>query len=318
MKKSNEVKVNSNMVEKIEEQNKRIASHLLNLMESDGLKWVKDWHFSANAGQHGNPCTGTIYSGRNAWITAAMAAMCGWDDTRWMTEKQMDKAGYKFKDGVTPVPVYIEKWKPCMGARKVEVKDENGNVTEEWRSFRTMKLVGGYIIYNGSQIDGLPAIESDDVPSDAITAIADKFIATSRCKVIERGSKDAFYSPLKDSITVPKRAQFDTTEGFLRTLLHEMVHSTSKPLYRESKCKRWGDSAYAFEELVAELGSAFTAAAAGIDIADANYTGTYAENHAAYLKSWLKGCDNKETAMFNAAALATAASIYLYNNYKAA
>lgn len=306
---------NDAIIANINEQNKHIAEYLLNLMETDGLKWVKDWH--APMVGHCNPVTGTVYSGRNAFITAAMAEMMGFEDTRWLTRKQIEKLGYVLDEEDELTPVYIEKWKPMVGKKKVEVTNADGSTTEEWRSYHYMKLVGGYVIYNAEQIFGIPEADktSASIPADQLTAIADRFIKTSRCTIHEKNSESAFYSPATDEITVPRREQFDSTEAFLRTLLHEMGHSTAKPLYRESKCKRWGDSAYAFEELVAELTSAFTAASVGVDITDADYKGNYAEQHAAYLKSWRKGCENPETAMFTAAALATSASLYLYEDY---
>lgn len=315
MKKASEVKVNESIVKNINEQNRRISECLLNLMESDGLNWVKDW--SAPLCNQHNPVTGTVYSGRNATITAFMAWMMGFKDPRWLTKNQIDKLGYVLDEEDELTPVYIEKWKRVQGNKKVEVKDENGNVSEEWRSFYYMKLVGGYVIYNAEQIFGIPEYTEtvQMMKADEITAIADKFIKTSRCPIHEKKVNEAYYSPLKDEIVLPKRGQFNNSESFLRTLLHEMGHSTAKPLYRETKCNRWGDSSYAFEELVAELTSAFTAAAAGVDITASTYTGKYAENHAAYLKSWLAACKDKDTAMFDAAALATNACIYLYQDF---
>lgn len=315
-KRASEVKVNETIVKNINEQNKRISDYLETLMESDGLNWVKDWHAPMN-NQH-NPVTGTVYSGRNAFITAAVAFMAGFDDPRWLTKNQIEKHGYVLEqDEGELIPVYIEKWKRVLGSKKVEVKNADGTTSEEWRSFSYMKLVGGYVIYNAEQIYGIPPYEtkSETMAADDLTKIADRFIATSRCKVNEKKTDVACYSPAKDEITMPKRGQFKNSESFLRTLLHEMGHSTAKPLHRDAKFKSWGDDNYAFEELVAELTSAFTAAAVGVDITDAAYTGKYAENHAAYLKSWLKACKDKDTAMFNAAALATNASLYLYQDY---
>lgn len=314
-KKASEVKVNETIVKNINEQNKRINDYLISLMEKDGLNWVKEW--TAPMVGHGNPVTGTVYSGRNAFITAAIAEMMGFRDTRWLTKNQIEKHGYVLDEEDELTPVYIEKWKSVLGSKKVEVKNPDGTTTEEWRSFHYMKLVGGYVVYNAEQIFGIPEQEqtSVNIPHDKLTEMADRFIATSRCKVNEKNSNEAFYSPAKDEITVPKREQFTSTEAFLRTLLHEMGHSTSKPLNRALKFKRWGDEEYAFEELVAELTSAFTAASVGVDITSAEYTGEYAKNHAAYLKSWLKGCADKGDAMFKAAALAQSAALYLYQDY---
>ena len=54
--------------------------------------------------------------------------------------------------------------------------------------------------------------------------------------------------------------QFNSAESYYATLLHELTHWTS----HASRCdygqlgKRFGDNAYAAEELVAELGAAFS------------------------------------------------------------
>lgn len=50
---------------------------------------------------------------------------------------------------------------------------------------------------------------------------------------------------------------------------------------RELPTKKWGDEGYAWEELVAELGSVFLAADLGLAIEPR-------EDHAAYIASWLK------------------------------
>lgn len=64
--------------------------------------------------------------------------------------------------------------------------------------------------------------------------------------------------------------------------------------------RRFGDAAYAFEELVAELGSAFVLGHCGL--VDATI-----EGHAAYLDSWLQVLKNDRTAIFTAARHAGAA-----------
>ena len=83
--------------------------------------------------------------------------------------------------------------------------------------------------------------------------------------------------------------------------LHEPVHWTGHPdrLAREFG-QRFGDAAYAFEELVAELGSAFVLGHCGL--VDATI-----EGHAAYLDSWLRVLRNDRNAIFTAARLAGAA-----------
>jgi antirestriction protein ArdC len=69
--------------------------------------------------------------------------------------------------------------------------------------------------------------------------------------------------------------------------------------------KRFGDRAYAFEELVAELGAAFLCADLGI-------TPEPREDHAAYLAHWLKVLKEDKRAIFTAAAAAQRAADTLH------
>ncbi len=89
------------------------------------------------------------------------------------------------------------------------------------------------------------------------------------------------------------------------TLLHELTHLAG----HETRCnrqfgKRFGDQAYAMEELVAELGAAFLCADLGISDA------TRAD-HAQYLDSWLRVLKADKKAIFTAASKASQAAEFL-------
>jgi len=68
------------------------------------------------------------------------------------------------------------------------------------------------------------------------------------------------------------------------------------------KNETWGDEAYAAEELVAELGSAFLSAQCGIQ-------GKL--QHAEYLTSWIKVLKNDNKAIFRAASKAREAAEFI-------
>jgi antirestriction protein ArdC len=68
--------------------------------------------------------------------------------------------------------------------------------------------------------------------------------------------------------------------------------------------QRFGDRAYAFEELVAELGAAFLCAMLGL----ANEP---RPDHAAYIASWLEVLKSDKRAIFTAASKAQAAADHL-------
>jgi antirestriction protein ArdC len=70
--------------------------------------------------------------------------------------------------------------------------------------------------------------------------------------------------------------------------------------------QRFGDQAYAFEELVAELGAAFVCAALGLRAEPR-------PDHAAYLAHWLGILKADKRAIFTAAAQAQRAADYLHS-----
>jgi antirestriction protein ArdC len=104
---------------------------------------------------------------------------------------------------------------------------------------------------------------------------------------------------------LPNRERFTTPENYYATALHELTHWTG----HESRLnrqfgKRFGDDAYAFEELVAELGAAFTVGQLGM--VDATI-----EAHASYLDSWIKVLQSDKRAIFTAASQAAKASDFI-------
>ena len=86
--------------------------------------------------------------------------------------------------------------------------------------------------------------------------------------------------------------------------LHELVHWTG----HKSRCDRkfgevFGNEAYAFEELVAELGAALLGSACSLTM--------NIENHASYLASWKAGLKDDPTAIQRALSAASKAVKFL-------
>jgi antirestriction protein ArdC len=108
-----------------------------------------------------------------------------------------------------------------------------------------------------------------------------------------------------DFIQIPEFRQFREPTGYYSTLAHEHVHWTgaANRLAREFG-RRFGDEAYAFEELIAELGAAFLCAGLGL-------SNEPRPDHAAYIASWLRVLKGEKRAIFTAASKAQAAADYL-------
>jgi antirestriction protein ArdC len=95
------------------------------------------------------------------------------------------------------------------------------------------------------------------------------------------------------------------SEGWYSTLLHELTHWSGA----SSRCdrtfgKRFGDNAYAMEEMVAELGAAFLCGDLGI-------TAKPRADHAEYIGHWLRILKADSKAIFTAASAANKAAEFL-------
>jgi antirestriction protein ArdC len=95
------------------------------------------------------------------------------------------------------------------------------------------------------------------------------------------------------------------SEAYFAVILHETIHASgAKHRLDRDMGKRFGDAAYAAEELVAEIGSAFLCSELGI-------TQDVRADHAQYLAHWLKLLKDDSRAIFTAAAKASEAVAYL-------
>lgn len=130
---------------------------------------------------------------------------------------------------------------------------------------------------------------------------------------IKTGGDRAFYSIVEDFIQMPEMSRFKAFKGessqilnYYSTLLHEIAHWTG----HKSRCARqfgwkFSDNAYAFEELVAELGGA-------ILTTQFNTHPVPRKDHAIYLNSWLKVLENDFSYFTEALELARTAIYWLY------
>ena len=307
--------------EKVEEARKKTVETIISMMESKGLMWTREWGNAFGDGSMPrNGVSGRWYAGGNALHLWARAMSAGYKDPRWFTFKQAKELGYFPEKGSHGA--LVEYYKRFKG-----MKDKDGNWTkneeEAETTFSYMRLVGVFYVFNAEQLfdeNGEPKPKEEraeeTVDLDArLCEVADNLIATSRCPVFEvKGEMRAFYRPGSDEVHVPSRTQFSSMEGFVSTLAHEMTHSTGRPLGRKLE-SHFGSDDYAFEELIAELGSTFCCCELGVHRTaelegDENF-----KNHAAYLKSWLQNFRSDTDYLFKAASAASKAASYIMGRY---
>ncbi len=118
------------------------------------------------------------------------------------------------------------------------------------------------------------------------------------CSLSEKGRVRACYALERDEITVPERALFESLESYYSAIFHEIIHSTGHASRLNRKMEGYNHiDEYAFEELIAVIGSAYLCASCGIAPATI-------QNSAGYIAGWLKRFDSDPAFIVKASAAA--------------
>jgi len=254
----------------------------------EGVKpWECPWQRSPLGVMPANYKTKTAYSGINVLVLWAAASKVGYKRNAWLTFKQAKELGGNVRKG--------EKSVSCVFFKNV-VSDKNDD-----ESPTTYPMIKPFWLFNVDQIDGIdfsdlrPASEGSTF--DPIEK-AEAVLKQSGAVIKEQGDR-ALYVPSQDMIVMPEKERFSTAEDYYTTIFHELTHWTGHPTrLNRNYGKRFADDAYAFEELIAELGSAFINT-------ELNINGEL--DHASYLDHWLKILKQDKRAIFTAASQASKA-----------
>ena len=161
-------------------------------------------------------------------------------------------------------------------------------------------------MFNAAQVDNDPAAAPAAVEPDPLDrdARAEAFFAAVPA-VVRWGAGNPCYRPTADDVVMPAFDAFHTAPDAYATLAHELTHWTGHPTrLARTYGKRFGDDAYAAEELVAELGAAFVCALVGID-------SVARTDHAGYLAHWCRMLRAQPAVLWTVAAKAQAAADWL-------
>lgn len=280
----------------------QVTDHIVSAIEAGAGPWQMPWYRSGEGlNRPVNIASGKAYNGVNIISLWAAAQMKGFSTGVWGTYRQWQAKGCQVRKG--------EKAALVVFYKEFEVEERDPETGET--SLETRLMAKASWAFNADQVDGYEA-EPLPEPTDPVQVVtaADAFVQATGAE-IRHGGNRAYYQPAGDFIQMPEPARFlgsDTstaTETFYSTLLHELCHWSG----HESRCarqmgKRFGDDAYAMEELVAELGAAFLCADLGV-------TAQPRPDHAAYLEHWLKVLKADKKAIFTAASKASQAAEYL-------
>lgn len=272
-----------------------VTDSIIEALEMGVKPWVCPWKRNgAVSGLPSNFTTGTAYSGMNIMLLWCSAAKQGFNDSRWLTYKQAQEQGAQVRKG--------EHGTTAIFYKTLEKEADDGEIEK-------IPMLKTFTVFNVEQIDGLDMVAENGTgieplavgEFDPLPQVEALFQRTG-ANITERGQQ-AFFKPLTDEVWLPERHLFADAANFYATGLHELTHwsGAKSRLNREMK-GRFGSEGYAFEELIAELGSAFL-------MADLGVVGEV--QHESYIASWLKSLKDDKRYIFKAASAASKAHRYL-------
>ena len=277
------------------------------MKESD---WKQGWIGGAN-GFAGLPQNvgGRNYSGSNSFFLQLQTAAKGYQLPVYLTFNQAHNLKAHVLKGEKSFPVvYWDMMVKDKDGKKVSSDEYKAMTKEERKNLDVIPFIKAFPVYNVDQtnlrevqpervqklIDKFKVPELRDTQGMYAHQALDRMIQEQSwlCPIqADRRENGAYYSPSRDIVVLPMKAQFNTGNSpdeiyrdgmeFYSTMLHEMTHSTMTPerLNREMGGK-FGDPKYAKEELVAELTAAMISHSMGFD-------SKITDNSAAYLDSWI-------------------------------
>lgn len=236
--------------------------------------------------------------------------MAGRNDSRWATFKQITEHGGKVNKGAQGVAVcYYGSAARDRAERPAEDNHiEQDNVADKEKFF----FMRTYFVFNVGDTTGLN-LPNETVQEKVIPVI-------ERCenlvnsifaapKIVHGNGNRAYYHMSTDTIHLPMRDAFVSSEAYYATKFHELVHATGHEsrtgrLVQDGLPVLFGDDIYSREELVAELGSFFLCTHMQIDT-------PVRDNQQAYLASWLRVLKSEPKMLLSAASAAQKATDHI-------
>lgn len=274
-----------------------VTARIISELEQGRFPWVQPWASSATTplGLPQSASTGRAYSGINILLLWAAAIEQGRPSQRWLTFKQALALGGNVRKGEKgTMVVYADSFVP---------KAEQAKAAASGEEARRVGFLKRFTVFHAEQCDGLPA-DSEVTPLSGQTEVlphVEAVIAATGAD-IRTGGDMAFYAPGPDFIQVPSQEAYFEPINWYRTKLHELGHWTGHASRLNRDFSGWRGEAYAREELVAELCSAFLCAELGV---------VPTTRHADYLGAWLEVLKGDNRAIFQAASLASKAANFV-------
>lgn len=268
-----------------------VTDTIIKQLEEGVIPWTRPWQVNSTKGVAYVPmnvATGRAYTGINIMLLWGMALQAGYKTHGWMTFRQATALGAHVRKGEKGSPVVFTKW--------TESTDEETGETKK------RSILKSYVVFHVEQLEKLPpSYQAQEEPPPEDTAYEEALRLMRDCGVkVEYGGNKAAYYPVRDVVVLPPYRTFESDEEFFGVGFHELAHATGhKERLNRNLSGRFGSNAYAQEELVAELASAFLCAHVGIPAR---------HRSPSYVKNWLEVMKADKRAIFTAASYASQAA----------
>ena len=269
-----------------------ITETIIKQLESGVAPWRQPWTCQSPA----NLVTQKEYRGLNVFTLASQ----GFPSRFWLTFKQATKLGGRISKGQKSSPVIF--WN--LGDERETTAQDGAKETSR------PLLLRYYSVFNLSQTEGIdiPASLLQETSTNDPIETCEQIVASMPNPPVFEKSDKAWYSPSKDTVGMPARDLFHSSEEYYATEFHELAHSTghTKRLHRENfdNPVSFGSESYSKEELVAEMTAAMLCGVAGIERKTLG-------NTAAYLKTWIARLKSDSRLLVSAASQAQKAADFI-------
>jgi len=270
-----------------------VTDKIIAALEAGTPPWRKPWSGDVGGAAFPLRWNGESYRGINVLLLWLSAWSRGFTSARWLTFRQAQELGAQVKKGA-----------------KSELVVKYGTFDKEDDSGAEVKVpyLKSYRVFNADEIEGLPAdfYIRPEAPRDLGTKAdpsLDAFFDQTGLAVDTTSEPRAYYNRVSDRIHMPPIETFYSANGYYATLAHESIHATGSDK-RLARFEKFNDrKAYAFEELVAEIGACMLSVTLGLV--------PEFDQSASYVESWLTALSEDKKAIFRAASEAQKAVDFL-------
>ena len=270
----------------------QVTDKIIAALETGVGPWIKPWDDSKVAfGLHRNGSSERSYRGINVLLLNLVAFEKGYTDPRWVTFQDVQRLGGRIKKGEKHTKVVF--WKIL----EIEKEDQEKQ--------KVIPLVRVHRVFNVEQCEHLNIQKLSPATDETIATTNQSAESILTLPTIRYGGTKAAFYPTQDFIQIPPKNSFESLEHYYATAFHEVTHWTGHDArLQRTFGKRFGDKDYAFEELVAEIGSAFLGGATGLPFNEMR--------HPEYIQEWIKVLKEDKRAVFNACRLSQAATDFIW------